>query len=128
MKIHKPHQLKKKTIGILGGMGPGASANLYQTIISIAQKKYGAEQDYDFPPMVIYSLPLIGFDETGITEPESVKKQLVEGVKKLEKAGCDFIIIACNTVHIYQKNMQKAINIPIVSMIEQAVKKAKKSD
>ena len=107
-----------KIIGVLGGMGPGASASLYNKIIEYSQYKYGAVQDVDYPPIIIYSLPLVGFDETGIVDEMLVKDQLVSGVKKLESAGCDIIIIACNTVHAYYEEMQVAVNIPILNIIE----------
>ncbi len=117
--------LKNKTIGVLGGMGPEASSNLYTKMIKYAQHEYGAVQDYDYPPIIIYSLPLIGFDETGIVDGDLVKKQLVEGVVKLESAGCDLIIVACNTVHLYYKEMQSAIKVPIFNIIEEAKKKVR---
>lgn len=118
----------KKTVGILGGMGPLASANLYHKIVKIAQEMYHAEQDTDFPPMIIYNLPLIGFDEAGFKNPTLVKGQLIAGVKKLERAGSDFIIIACNTVHHFYQEMQDAIKIPIISIIEETVKTADKKE
>ncbi len=113
---------KNKTIGVLGGMGPAASANLYSKIINYTQQKYNAIQDSDYPPIIIYSLPLIGFNETGITDEKAVKEQLIEGVQKLESAGCDLIIIACNTVHIYFDEMQSAIKIPILNIVEETKK------
>ena len=114
---------KNKTIGVLGGMGPEASANLYSKIIKYAQHEYGAVQDFDYPPIIIYSLPLFGFDETGIVNEGLVKKQLIEGVKKLESAGCDLIIIGCNTVHSYYDEMQAAVQVPIFNIIEETKKK-----
>ncbi len=112
----------KKTIGILGGMGPAASALLYQRLIVTAQKKYHAEQDTDFPPIFIYNLPLIGFDETGFTDPLLVREQLIHGVEKLAAAGSDFVIIACNTAHYFSPAMQSAIPVPIISIIDETVK------
>lgn len=114
---------KYKTIGILGGMGPEASANLYSRMLKYAQNEYGAVQDFDYPPIIIYSLPLIGFDETGIVDKDLVKSQLIEGVKKMENAGCDLIIIGCNTVHIFYKEMQSSVKIPILNIIEETKKK-----
>ncbi len=114
---------KHKTIGVLGGMGPEASANLYSKIIKYAQYKYNAVQDFDYPPIIIYSLPLFGFDETGIVDEKLVKQQLIDGVKKLESAGCDLIIIGCNTVHIFYDEMQAAIKIPILNIVEGTKKK-----
>ncbi len=118
--IPAPH---KKTIGILGGMGPAASALLYQRLIATAQQRYQAEQDTDYPPLFIYNLPLRGFDETGFTDPLLVRQQLINGVQKLAAAGSDFIIIACNTVHYFLPAMQAAVSVPIMSIIEEAVKK-----
>lgn len=113
---------QKKIIGILGGMGPVASANLYYKIIKLAQQSYNTKQDKDFPPMLIYNLPLAGFDETGFIDPSAVRNQLITGVKKLESAGTDFIIIACNTVHYFFKDMQRAVNIPIISTIKETAR------
>ncbi|MBI3458787.1 amino acid racemase [Candidatus Azambacteria bacterium] len=115
----------KKKIGILGGMGPLASANIYLKIVKIAQEMYHAEQDTDFPPIFIYSLPLFGFDETGFVDPTLVKDQLITGVKKLEDAGSNFIIIACNTVHHFYQEMQNLVKIPILSIIEETAKAIK---
>ncbi len=114
---------KDRIIGILGGMGPEASANIYKKMIEYTQHAYNAVQDSEYPPIIIYSLPLDDFDETGITDEKSVKKQLVEGVQKLESAGCEAIVIACNTVHIFYSEMQEAVDIPILSIIDATMKK-----
>ena len=114
---------KNKTIGVLGGIGPEASSNLYSKIIKYAQQKYGAVQDFDYPPIIIYSLQLFGFDETGFVDKKLVKKQLIVAVKKLEAAGCDMIIIGCNTVHIYFNEMQAAVKIPIFNIVDETQKR-----
>ncbi|MBT3298289.1 amino acid racemase [archaeon] len=114
-----------KKIGILGGMGPETSANFYYKIIHYCQKKYQATQDTDFPPMVIYSLPLFGFDELGIVNKKLVLQQLLQGIEILEKAGCDFIVIPCNTVHYFINEMRIKSTIPIISIMEETVKKIK---
>ena len=113
---------KFKTIGILGGMGPEASANIYREIIGLAQKEFGAAQDKDYPPIVIYSLPLVDFDETGFSNLETVKRQLIGGVKKLENAGSDFIIIACNTVYYFFDQLQSVIHIPIIDITKEVIR------
>ncbi len=113
-----------KTIGILGGMGPEGTSDMYMKIIRIFQKRYGAKYDKDYPPILIYSLPIP--DVVEIIEDEKIVIQnLVEGVKKLEKAGADFIIIACNTVQYYIEDMRKSVSIPILSMMEETAKIAK---
>lgn len=99
-------------------MGPVASSNLYAKIIKYSQDKYGAVQDWDYPSVIIYSLPLQGFDEKGIVNEDLVKSQLITGVKKLESAKCDLIIIGCNTVHYFYDEMQNSVKIPIFNIIE----------
>lgn len=112
--------MKSKTIGILGGIGPSASANMYVRIIEYMQKKYGAWDDADFPKVMVYSTALAGFDEFGIANEELVVADLVAAVKKLEDMGSDLIIVACNTVHYFDKQMEAAITVPLVHMIDEA--------
>lgn len=117
----------KKTIGILGGMGPASSANIYEELINKAQKYYGAKQDYEFPPMILYSLPMHDWDTTGFLHMDSVKDQLIKGVRVLENAGCDLIIIGCNTVHHFYNEMQQSVSVPIINMVEETVDKVVQS-
>ena len=106
-------------------MGPEASCNLYFKIIKAAQEKHGAKQDTDYPPVVLYSLPLLGFDETGIVNETLVLTQLHKGIDTLNKAGCDFIVIPCNTVHYFIDELREQSKIPILSIIEETVKRIK---
>lgn len=112
---------KNKTIWILWWMWPWASAEIYTKIIQYCQREYWAIQDIDYPPVIINSLTLEWFDETGIIDSELVKIQLIKWVQTLENAGSDFIIIACNTVHIFDEDMQQAITKPIISLIDATV-------
>lgn len=113
-----------KTIGMLGGMGPSASAAMYQKIIQLCQEQYHAVQDTDYPKMVLYSLPLTGFDETGIVDEPHVLQQLHTGIAKLVNAGCDCIVMACNTVHVFYDQLHAACIVPIIHMVEETVKAA----
>ncbi|MEK6961624.1 MAG: amino acid racemase [Nanoarchaeota archaeon] len=108
-------------IGVLGGMGPEASSDFYSRMISYCQKRYGAVQDADYPPILLYSLPMAGFDESGIVDAEEVLSQLIGGVKLLSDAGCDFIVIPCNTVHTFIADLRASSSIPIISIIEETV-------
>lgn len=114
----KPDTFLKKTIGILGGMGPEASAELYSKIIKLCQKKYNAKLDEDYPPMIIYNLPAPQMIDD-LRNKDKLFFALIDGVKKLENAGADFIVIACNTVHYFLPDLQKNVSIPILSIIEE---------
>lgn len=118
---------KFKTIGILGGIGPSASASMYMRIIEYMQKNYGAWDDADFPKVMVYSTSLSGFNEYGIADKELVAADLVQAVKKLEDMGSELIIVACNTVHYFDKQMEAAVTVPLVHMISEACSEVKKA-
>ncbi len=107
-----------KTIGILGGIGPEATAQLYLEIIRIFQQKYGAQYDADFPEMILLNLPLPDVVE-GKGSPEEIKKFLQRGARKLEQAGADFIAIPCNTAMAFLADLQEAVSIPLVNIVEE---------
>lgn len=117
--------MKYKTIGILGGMGPEATAELYLKIIRIFQKEYDAKYDDDFPEIVILNLPIPDVVENP-KEEKAVEKMLIDGVKKLEIAGAEFVAIPCNTVTYFLTEMQKAVSIPILSILEETAKEVQK--
>ena len=98
-------------------MGAGASANFYEQMIHYCQNRYGAVQDTDYPRMIIDNYPLEGFDETGIVDEKLVKQQIQEALQNLEQAGCDILVIVCNTVHVFWEELQAAVNVPLVNVV-----------
>ncbi|MBL7150621.1 amino acid racemase [Candidatus Microgenomates bacterium] len=109
--------MKKKTIGIIGGMGPWATADLYLKIVEYYQKNFGAKYDQDFPPFLIYSVPIPDVVESLENEKVTVK-MLENAAKVLDRDGCDFILIACNTVQYLINKIQNKIKIPIIGIGE----------
>jgi aspartate racemase len=108
----------KHFIGIFGGMGPEATANLYAEIVRLTP----AQRDQDHLPTLIYSLPQVPDRTTSIKSGDrAIVSYLVEGVTRLEKAGASFIVIPCNTAHYYYADMQSAVKIPILHLISETV-------
>jgi len=105
---------KPKIIGILGGMGPQATVDLYNEII----RQTPIKEEQDHLPIIIFSNPKVP-DRTKalIAGGEDPLPHLIYSARVLEKAGADFIIIPCNTAHHYLPQMQKAVSIPILNMI-----------
>jgi len=112
-----------KTIGILGGMGPEATADLYMRIVKICQMKYGAKFDSDYPQILINSIPLS--DVVEAEKIDDIYSYLVIGIKILENAGANFIVIACNTVQFLVPRLRKEVSIPIIGIPEETLKIAK---
>ncbi len=96
-------------------MGPQATIDLYSEVIA----QTPAQNDQDHIKTIIYSNPKVP-DRTQaiVAHGENPVPYLLEGVKFLEKAGADFILIPCNTAHYYLSKFEKEIAIPILNMIE----------
>lgn len=109
-----------RTIGILGGMGPEATAELYLRIVRIFQQKYDAKYDGDFPPFFICSVPIPDI-VSSLENEERTISMLRDGCRKLEAAGAQFIVIPCNTAHIYLDTLRESVGIPIISIMDEAV-------
>lgn len=113
----EPDVAPKRILGIFGGMGPEATANLYYEIVRCTP----ATKDQEHIPTLIYSLPQVPDRTTAIqTGDRSIIPYLVEGVTRLERSGASFIVIPCNTAHYFYDDMQQAVKIPILSIIREA--------
>lgn len=115
--------MMKKTIGILGGMGPESTALFYQAIIQQCQKQYGAKYDEDYPEIFIYNLPIPDVVETN-KKSKKIIRLLVYGMKKLESLGVDGIFIPCNTVHSFFQDLKNKISTPLINIVKTVAEKA----
>ena len=111
--------MTERIIGILGGMGPLATAELFRRIVV----KTPAKRDQDHPRIIIYNNPKIP-DRTAfiLGNGEDPRPELIASARKLESWGADFIIMPCNTAHFFAETIQKAIKIPLVNMVEETAK------
>jgi aspartate racemase len=104
-----------KVIGILGGMGPEATLDCFGKII----KNTPAKTDREHIRVVIDSNPGIPDRIAAIlSDGESPVPALVAGCRGLEKAGADFIIIPCVTVHFFLPQIQAGSPLPVLSIID----------
>lgn len=115
--------MPEKIIGILGGMGPEATIDLFYKII----KSTPAGKDQEHLRIIIDNNPKIP-DRTAaiLGKGEDPLPALQETARNLEKAGADFIIIPCNTAHYFLPLIQESVKIPILNMIEEAAKETQK--
>jgi len=107
---------QKRVIGILGGMGPAATLALYERILALTS----AECDQDHLHVIIDSNPKIP-DRTAaiLGDGESPLPAMIEGARTLERAGANVLVIPCNTAHHWLADLQKAVSIPIIDMINE---------
>jgi aspartate racemase len=112
----------KKTIGILGGMGPEATTYFYDLIIKLTH----AAKDQEHIKTIIYSNPEIPPRTDAILEKGPSPAPLVlEGFQRLKDAGADFIVMPCVTAHYFYSEVKDQIDVPFVSLLDESVKWAK---
>ena len=113
----------KKTIGILGGMGPEATAYFFSLII----KHTAAAKDQDHVPVLIYNLPQIPERTTAILgRGPSPVPLLREGVQTLARAGAGFIVIPCITAHAFLPDIRRASPVPVLSLLDETLASVRK--
>jgi len=114
--------MPEKIIGILGGMGPEATIDLFYKIIKLTP----AKKDQDHLRIIIDNNPKIP-DRTAaiLRKGEDPLPALQQSARNLQKAGADFIIIPCNTAHYFLPRIQESVNIPIINMIEETTKETR---
>jgi len=62
-----------------------------------------------------------------IVKYNKVLKSLLHGCRSLEKSGCKFIVIPCNTAHYWYEDLKKKIKIPIINMPKEVFLHTKKN-
>ncbi len=117
--------MNKQSIAIIGGMGPEASAYLYNTLIKQSIDLYNAVNNDDFPKIILYSIPVPDFISSNDKKNEALE-MLKESVADLNKLDLLCVCIACNTAHVLIDDLKVSSRIPFVSMIDEVVKEVRK--
>ena len=111
-----------KTVGIIGGLGPETTSEFYLEIIFSAYKKNKVNR----PPVLVWNVPLpYKIEEDLITKAEGEERYipfLIDAAQRLEKGGVDFIVMPCNSLHIFIEEIRKAVQIPVLSILEETAK------
>lgn len=115
-----------KTVGIIGGLGPGTTSEFYLELI-FSCKKLNKES---YPQILIHSVPLpFEIEQNAISYGKNEEKclpYLINAVKNLEKAGADFLVLPCNSLHVFIEDIRKAVKIPVLSILEETAEFLKK--
>ena len=122
----KGEYMKKiKTLGIIGGLGPETTARFYMEVV-FACSKISRRR----PQILISNVAVpLSVEKELITEAknmEDILPFLLNAAEQLEKGGADFIVIPCNTVHIFIEEIRESVNIPVLNIIEESSKFLKK--
>ncbi len=113
----------KKTIGIIGGMGPAATADLYTRIIEQTDAKTDAEHLH----VIIDGNTAIPDRTAAILRGgEDPTAELVASACRLEQAGAELLVMACNTAHYFYDRITPNISVPFLHMPRETAKEARR--
>ena len=113
----------KKTIGILGGMGPLATADLFRKIVVMTK----ADSDNDHIRIFIDNNAAIPDRTAAILRGgKDPTEEMASALRNLEKCGADCVIVPCNTAHYFIPRLQEMSDIPILNMLEITAREAAK--
>jgi aspartate racemase len=111
-----------RPVGILGGMGPGATVLLMQKVIAATP----ARDDSDHVPLLVDQNPQVPsrighlIERTG-EDPAPV---LVAMARRLEAAGAQALAMPCNTAHHYAPAIRASVRVPFIDMVSLSVEHA----
>ncbi len=110
--------------GVIGGLGPEATSKFYLDVIRRFIEKY----EY-YPQMLIDNVSFPQRLEQEIIRDcrneNEILPFLIKSVKKLNKSGVDFLVIPCNTLHIFIEELRRKSEVPILSIVDETTKKIK---
>jgi aspartate racemase len=105
-----------RRLGVLGGMGPLATADFLKKLIVATP----AQKDADHVPVIVYSVPQIPDRVAPILNATGASPlpAMLEGVRTLEAAGAECIAIPCITAHHWYDELCQAAKVPIIHIAD----------
>ncbi len=109
----------RKLLGVIGGVGPLATAYFMERIITFTAAKVDQEH-IDMIVLNHCSIP----DRTAYildNKKESPLLMLEDDVVKLNQMGAKVIATPCNTAHYFYDHLAEISDVPIINMVKETV-------
>lgn len=114
--------MTQKVIGVLGGLGPWATLDLFEKILRLTP----AQTDQEHLRILIDNNPKIPDRSPAILgDGADPTPELIATAQNLERAGADFIVIPCNTAHFFYDRIAAAVSIPVVHIMDEVAAAAR---
>ncbi|MCI0384717.1 aspartate/glutamate racemase family protein [Streptomyces sp. CNQ085] len=108
------------TLGVLGGMGPAATAEFLRLLAA----RVPADNDQNHPRIVMLSDPSVPDRSAALTEGgESPLPAIREGLATLVRWGADLLAVPCNTAHAYIDSIGE-LPVPVVHIVDATLRAA----
>lgn len=112
-----------QTLGIIGGLGPMATAYLLQLIIEMTD----AKTDQEHLDVIVFDRPSTP-DRTAYlldrTKPSPLPS-MTQTAKALEALGAGVLCAPCVTSHYFYNELSQSVNIPFLNMVEETARELK---
>ncbi|MGI9221515.1 MAG: aspartate/glutamate racemase family protein [Woeseiaceae bacterium] len=110
--------VRKKTVGVLGGMGPEATVDFMATVVAMTP----ASTDQDHVHMIVDNDPSIPPRQDALLRAGADPgPAMADMARRLQSVGADFLVMPCNTAHAYSKAVTAVVGIPLLSIIDVTV-------
>lgn len=117
-------EIDEKTVGILGGMGPLATADLFKKII--LHTKAGSDNEH-IHLFIDSNSKIPDRTEYIMGRGPSPLNEMVKSALRLEMMGADIIVMPCNTAHFFYDEIKRFIGCDFINMIEETALYVKKT-
>jgi len=105
-----------KRIGILGGMGPEATAYFMRRVIALTK----ASDDVDHVPFYVDMNPQVPSRLAALVDDNGVNPGpvLADMARGLAAQGAQALVMPCNTAHHYADYITQAVDTPLLHMLD----------
>ena len=102
----------------MGGMGPSATVDFMAKVIALT----ASARDQDHVHMIVDQDPTIPNRQAAIASGnDDVSGRLTAMAQRLERAGADFLVMVCNTAHVFVDGVRGGTSIPFISIIDETI-------
>ena len=116
--------MQKKIVGIIGGVGPAATAELFSKVVSLTKASCDSEHIH----ILIDNNPAIPDRTRAIKEgTKAPVKPVVDAGKGLIQMGADFLAIPCVTAHSFYDEILSGLSVPLLNIVEETAEFCKNS-
>jgi aspartate racemase len=111
-----------KMLGVLGGMGPAATAEFMRLMAELAP----ARLDQEHPEMIVYNHTATpNRTDYILGNGLDPMPELKYGINKLVEWGANVLVVTCNTAHYFLDQIRSEISIPLIHIIEETIRRSK---
>ncbi|MGW1776994.1 aspartate/glutamate racemase family protein [Streptomyces sp. NPDC002104] len=109
------------TLGVLGGMGPAATAEFLRLLAA----RVPATTDQEHPRIMMLSEPSIPDRSTSLLEgSDAPLPGILDGLTTLAGWGADLLAVPCNTAHVYIDQIRDQLPVPLVHIVDATLEAA----